>query len=93
MLTDAHHEAQRGPHPIVVKGLPAEQEARIRVSLDKISIGPSVFASAVGGRLILTEVEVFQRAKDGKLQARMVYEITVSEGPSLSLSLSSVARS
>ena len=52
-----------------------------------------MFASAVGGRLIPTEVEVFQRAKDGKLQARMVYEITVNEGPSLSLSLSSVARS
>ena len=58
-------------HPIVVKGLPAEQEARIRASLDKITVGPSMFASAVGGRLVPTEVEVFQRAKDGKMQARM----------------------
>ena len=78
-------------HPIVVKGLPAEQEARIRESLDNITVGPSMFASAVGGRLVPTEVEVFQRAKDGKLQARIVYELAVSEGPSLSLS--SVARS
>ena len=72
-------------HPIVVKGLPAEQEARIRESLDNITVGPSMFASAVGGRLVPTEVEVFQRAKDGKLQARMVYELTVSEGLSVRL--------
>ena len=36
-------------YPIVVKRLLAKQEAHIRASLDKISVGPSVFASAVGG--------------------------------------------
>ncbi|KAI0690923.1 hypothetical protein C8T65DRAFT_671053 [Cerioporus squamosus] len=63
----------------VIKGLPAEQEARIRATVDKITLGPSMFASSVGSRLVPTEVEVFQRAKDGKMQARMVYETTVEE--------------
>ncbi len=67
---------------IVIKGLPEEQEARVRAAIDKITIGPSMFASSVGTRLVPTEVEVFRRAKDGKMQARMVYETTVEEGAS-----------
>ncbi|RPD56463.1 hypothetical protein L227DRAFT_578911 [Lentinus tigrinus ALCF2SS1-6] len=64
-----------------LSGLPPESEARIRASLEKITLGKpgSAFASAVGGRLVPTEVEVFTREKDGKQQARMVYEIDVSE--------------
>ncbi|TFK91084.1 hypothetical protein K466DRAFT_596438 [Polyporus arcularius HHB13444] len=64
---------------ILIKGLPEEQEARIRAAIVKVTLGPSMFARSVGTRVVPTEVEVFRRAKDGKMQARMVYETTVEE--------------
>ncbi len=42
----------------------------------------SMFASLVRTRLAPMEVEVSRRAKDGKMQAQMVYETTVEEGAS-----------
>ena len=42
------------------------------------------FARTTGQRLVLKEASVFKRPEDGKLQSRLVYEITVAQGkPSL----------
>ena len=38
------------------------------------------FARTTGQRLALTEASVFKRPEDGKLQSRLVYEITVAQG-------------
>ena len=38
------------------------------------------FARTTGQRLALKEASVFKRPEDGKLQSRLVYEITVAQG-------------
>ena len=41
------------------------------------------FAPTTGQRLALTEASVFRRAEDAKLQSRLVCEIAVAQGTSL----------
>ena len=38
------------------------------------------FAQTTGQRLALKEASVFKRPEDGKLQSRLVYEVTVAQG-------------
>ena len=38
------------------------------------------FARTTGQRLALKDASVFKRPEDGKLQSRLVYEITVAQG-------------
>ena len=43
------------------------------------------FARTTGQQLTLKEASVFRRAEDKKLQSKLVYEITVGDGTSLSV--------
>ncbi len=63
----------------VFRGVPPEIQAKLTQSPDTLRNG-GYFADSVWKQLELTEVEVSPREKDGKLQSRVTYTITVSEG-------------
>ena len=63
----------------VFKGVPPELQAKL-TKRPNILTGASGFAYNIAQRLELEEVEVSERAKDGKLQARLTYAITVEDG-------------
>ncbi|KAI0748773.1 HotDog domain-containing protein [Daedaleopsis nitida] len=62
----------------VWKGVPPEVQARLTKNPATLR-GFEGFAHAVGRRLVMEEVAVSERAKDGKLQARLTYTTTVEE--------------
>ncbi len=54
-------------------------------SFSKVVMEKGAFARSTGSSLVLTEVGVFQREKDGKAHARITYQTTVHEGTSSTL--------
>ncbi|CDO68680.1 hypothetical protein BN946_scf184652.g7 [Trametes cinnabarina] len=67
------------PAQLVIKGdIPAQVQQDI-VSFSEYVMSRGAFARSTGSSLVLKEVELFRRDKDGKNQARVVYETTVHE--------------
>ena len=65
---------------IVFKGdISPDVQAQVRKFADAV-VTRGAFAHSVGGKLVAREVQVSNREKDGKPQARVVYEMTVDEG-------------
>ena len=66
-------------HSIVFKGdLSPEVQNQIRDFTEAI-ISRGSFAYSVGSKLVAKEVDISKREKDGKPQARVVYEMTVDD--------------
>ncbi|KAI0748772.1 HotDog domain-containing protein [Daedaleopsis nitida] len=63
----------------IFKGLPAEMQDTFMDTLRFFQDGPTFAARAVGSRLELEKVEVSEREKDGRMQARVVFTIVVNE--------------
>ncbi|KAI9056550.1 hypothetical protein FKP32DRAFT_1599286 [Trametes sanguinea] len=64
---------------LVVKGDISAKVQQEVVSFSEFVMQRGAFARSTGSSLVLKEIEVFRRDKDGKSHARVVYETTVHE--------------
>ncbi|KAI0647640.1 hypothetical protein C8Q79DRAFT_1000496 [Trametes meyenii] len=67
------------PNGVVFKGAIAPEVQQDTVAFSEFHIRDTRFAHSTGARLELREVELYTRPQDGKLQTRVLYEVTVSE--------------
>ena len=78
---------------IVFKGdIPDKAKSLIRKFVDLRDDGVR-FASSVGTRLCPKEIELFKRERDGRMQARVVFELKVEPGASHLRHIGAVAAS
>ncbi|KAI0650606.1 hypothetical protein C8Q79DRAFT_900928 [Trametes meyenii] len=66
------------PRPIFTGDIPPATQDEI-VSFSRVVMERGAFARSIGSSLVLKEVGVFRRKRDGKAHARITYETTVHE--------------
>ncbi|CDO74306.1 hypothetical protein BN946_scf184576.g1 [Trametes cinnabarina] len=67
------------PAQLVIKGDIPDKAQQDIVSFSDFVMTRGAFARSTGSSLVMKEIEVYRRNKDGKSQARVVYETTVHE--------------
>ena len=78
--TSAPNHTPTKPSSVLFQGDVPPSVQRQIVEFSDFHLKDVEFARTTGQRLVLKEASAFRRSEDGKLQSRLVYEITVAQG-------------